>query len=282
MRIVYTSDLHLPNSPWNPKALKLMVTRATELRPDILVLVGDMGNGPRDVDRALASFASLPARKLFVPGNHDVWLFPDLAASDSGALYRELLPRLCRRHGFHPLWVEPLVVGTVAFVGSLGWYDRSFCDPQLGAPHQAYRRGEWRGVEWMDRRYVRWVRPGRQGEGMADEEVASQMARELDDQIASVKGKARTVVAVVHTCPWEEVLPRSDPPDFYDGFMGSRLLGRVLEKHPEVRLCLGGHKHVGGDWKVGRCVLHRRVLGTVGSEQEVEKKAGQALGILDL
>src|SRR5262249_21149970 len=95
--------------------------------PDVLVLAGDVGAGD-DFGRCLELFDSLPCRKALVPGNHDVWVSADDARGDSLWVYREHLPALSARHGFHYLDAAPLLLpeAGLALAGSMNWYDYSW------------------------------------------------------------------------------------------------------------------------------------------------------------
>ena len=74
MRIAYTSDLHIDVSQRNRDAARYLADAMAESGPDVFVLAGDAGNTLDDLRDALGIFETVAIAKLFVPGNHDVWI----------------------------------------------------------------------------------------------------------------------------------------------------------------------------------------------------------------
>ncbi len=286
MIIAYTSDLHVDVSERNREAAGLVAEAAGELCPDVFVLCGDLGNTLDDLRFALGLFETVSIVKLFVPGNHDVWIENrDGRLLDSRLKYERLIPELCRDTGFHDLGREPLIIGDIGFAGSLGWYDYSFADPRLDLDEDAYWAGRHGDEIWWDRKMTYWVTPAgapaaAAARRMRDPEVCSEMAARLDGDLASIEDGVEDVVAVVHTLPFLAGLPRSDPPYYLDAYTGSEQLGRTLAAHPKVKHCIGGHKHTNGDWAAGGIGIHRRVLGRIEPGDNIRSCANNALGLL--
>lgn len=106
MRIAFTSDLHADVGARNAAALPWAARAAAALAPDVFVLAGDAANDLAALDRTLAAFEALPARKLFVPGNHDLWIESNKSlrrGQDSWHKYVRAIPDVCARRGFHSL-----------------------------------------------------------------------------------------------------------------------------------------------------------------------------------
>jgi predicted phosphohydrolase len=284
LRIAFASDLHRDASPWNEWAIEELARRFVELRPEVTVIVGDLGEGPEAVGPVLERFARVPGLRLFVPGNHDLWVTDGLGSGswDSRRVLDEFLPAVCRECGFHPLWMEAVSLRGVGFVGNLGWYDGSLADPRHPLSPEAYRRGEWEGGEWADRRWTRWLDPGDPSRWLEDDDVVAEMTRRLEQHIRLLGRRVDRIVAAIHTCPTARVVPRSEPPDPMDAYMGSERLGKVLERYERVTHCLGGHKHASGDWDLGGYRLHRRVLGSIRSKETLDRQVGSAVGVLEL
>jgi predicted phosphohydrolase len=298
MRVVYTSDIHVDVSEKNRDAAGTMAGLMQRQRPDVVVVAGDAGNTIHALEETLSCFSRIDARKFFVPGNHDVWIENDDGTLiDSRTKYADRIPDACRRVGFHDLGQEPVVVGDVGFVGSLGWYDYSFADPRLELTEDDYWRGRWGDEVWWDKKMTYWIpgadegNPGAhgawaKGEGtrdrMRDPEVCAEMGERLQQQLLSIEGRVKTIVAVIHTLPFLVGLPRSDPPYYLDAFTGSERLGRVLEAHTRVERCIHGHKHTSGDWTVGRIRAYRRTLGRIEEGDNIGERAACAVGIIDL
>ena len=74
-RIVQLSDLHV-GGDLKRDFVERVVSRANELRPDVIALTGDVGDGfPADLRHDLAPLAQLaaPQGKFFVTGNHEYY-----------------------------------------------------------------------------------------------------------------------------------------------------------------------------------------------------------------
>jgi hypothetical protein len=279
MRITYTSDLHI-DAEHNRPVVEAIAERMSRLSPDVIVVAGDAGNTITDLHEALTIFESIPAARYFVAGNHDVWI----ESGDSGTIEsREKLdvhiPHACRQHGFHDLHTGPDIFDAVAFVGTLGWYDYTFADPRMGLTEDDCWKGLWGDEKWWDREMVLW-RPRGGGEQQRDPEICRELNGRLADHIAAVGGY--DVIAVVHTLPFLDTLPRSEPPYYLDAFTGAARLGETLLACPRLKTHIGGHKHLVGDWRIGHVNSHRRPLGRVAADADIAATADAALGVVEL
>ena len=293
MRVVFTSDLHIDASEKHCDAVSAIADAARKHGPDVVVIAGDAGNTIAALEETLSCFSRIDARKFFVPGNHDVWIeTEDGVLIDSRAKYAKRIPDVCRRMGFHDLGQGPFVAGGVGFVGSLGWYDYSFADPRLGLTEDAYWRGRYGDEIWWDKKMTYWMPSRRAGaavdagdlpaERMRDPEVCSEMCERLEAHLRAIEGRVDTIVAVIHTLPFPVGLPRSDPPYYLDAYTGSERLGRILEAHPKVEHCIHGHKHLSGEWTVGRIRVYRRTLGRIDEDADIEGYVAKAIGLIDV
>ncbi|GIX47564.1 MAG: serine/threonine protein phosphatase [Candidatus Tectimicrobiota bacterium] len=247
MRLAFTSDLHTDHHPANRAAWQAMVARLTADPPDVFVCCGDVAADERCFGMTLLALRHLPCVKLFVPGNHDVWVrqrhWVERGVT-SERKYYELLPALCREAGFHPLWLEPYVHGEVAFCGTMGWYDYSLrnraFDAQLSL--NDYRRKRYRELVWSDRRYVVWPAAGRP---LSDEQLAGRLVQALGQQLLWARRRARRLVVVTHMLPFQAMVTHRQalPADYFSAFMGCSALGEAIQQVPEVALALAGHTH---------------------------------------
>ena len=288
LRIAYTSDLHIDVSKENREGVAAVAGLVRDARPDVLIVAGDAGNTMKALEEALSLFEGIDTRKLFVAGNHDVWIESEGGGLvDSRTKYERRIPEACGRRGFHDLGREPVVIGDIGFVGSLGWYDYSFADPRLGLGEDEYWKGR-RGEEiWWDKKMTYWVpAPGAPDRGLRervrDPEVCREMTARLEKDLRAVEGRVAKIVAVIHTLPFFVGIPRSDPPYFLDAYTGSSAIGETLRAHEKVAHCIHGHKHSCGDWSVGDLRLCRRALGRIEEGGEGEGRAAQAVGIISL
>src|SRR5262249_17424365 len=156
-----TADLHWGSHARGDEATLLLASFLKQLRPDVLVLAGDIGAG-RHYEPCLALFDDLACQKALVPGNHDIWVEADDSRGDSLKVYREHLPKLSARHGFHYLDQGPMLIADaeLGMVGSINWYDYSWSvsalreittDWEKRLKHKVFSRGRHN-----DARYIRW------------------------------------------------------------------------------------------------------------------------------
>ncbi len=286
MKIAYSSDLHMDVSIHHPPIVRRMAEIMADAAPDVVILAGDVSNSLKIMESVLSYFSRIEATKLFVPGNHDLWFEPGAGfgeGSDSGEKYASLVPALCERMGFIDIGQGPFYVQNVAFVGSIGWYDYSFADPRLKISKEEYQRGIYEEQLWWDSKMISWCRfPRADEEGLSDEEICNGMVKKLDAHLSEAEKHVDRIVTVVHTCPFVELFPRSDPPYFLDAYTGSEKIGDVLQKHPKVEICITGHKHQNGDWEIGGLRVHRRILGAVSPGDSVEERARDAVGFIEI
>ncbi len=93
MKLYAISDLHVGFKE-NRAAL-----RALPAHPDDwLILCGDLGDTPQQLDLALEVLAAKFAQLIWVPGNHELWTVPRATGSRGVERYAELV-ELCRKRG---------------------------------------------------------------------------------------------------------------------------------------------------------------------------------------
>jgi predicted phosphohydrolase len=276
--IVVTADLHY-NIPRSREPARRLAADACGSGGDALVLVGDTaGADTAPLRDGLRLFADFPGRKLLVPGNHCLWCRD---GEDSLQRYERVLPEVAAEEGFALLDHEPVVLGDVGLVGSIGWYDYSFREESLGIPEPFYRakvapgaaealpehrqlveahrpqldeRQYALGARWMDGAHVRLP--------MSDEQFLARLCDTLERQMEHLARRAERIVAFVHHLPFRELVPRNRPDRFAfaAAFMGSERLGEVLLAQPKLTHVYCGHSH----WP-GRCRLGGVEVVNVGS-----------------
>ena len=267
MRLAYTSDLHSDLSPRNRDLVGAIAERAAALLPDVFVVAGDVADTAAAVGRTLRTLAPVPGLKLYLPGNHDLFVEADPGrplAATSRDKYEWILPRVAAEAGFGYLGLEPVRAGAMALVGVTGWYDFTLRDPGLNgaASTHSYRAGEWRGTRAFDRGHVFWPRAGGQrfpgehpasrgGDWAGDEEICAVMLSRLEAQLERVR-EARAVVAVIHVLPFAELVVRGAFGElaFFDAYLGSSRFGERLRREASVRAVISGHLHRDADLRI--------------------------------
>lgn len=260
MRLVFTSDLHADLGGRNADLLEPLAAHVAGLRPDVFVVAGDVAERAEVVADALACFAAVPGTKLFLAGNHDLYVEGEAALArgeNSRVKFERLLPAAAARAGFGYLGLEPFVAGGIALVAVPGWTDFALRDPRLDpvvALHH-YRAGAWRDVRAYDRGQVLWPRRGAVpppgstpavplGDWAGDEEIDDHMLTLLEAQLAAVR-TARRLVGITHVLPCADFVQRGafGASPFHDGWLGSARLGARLRREARLAALVCGHLH---------------------------------------
>ena len=261
MRLAYVSDLHSDLSGRNHDLLAELVALARAARPDVFLVAGDLAEKSSDVAASLERLADIPALRLYLAGNHDLFVEGDSQrpeTANSRDKFETILPRVAAAAGFDYLGLEPVHCGDIAIVGVPGWYDFSLRDPGFDAVADVsvYRTGVWRGTRAYDRGHVFWPRRDTRntagahpaaggGDAWAgDEEICAAMLERLQAQLAAVR-TAPTVLAAVHVLPCLDLVQRGAFGEipFFDAYLGSSRLGECLEGAGNVRVVVSGHLH---------------------------------------
>jgi predicted phosphodiesterase len=287
MRIAYTSDVHTDAGPANAALLPALARRARALRPDVLVIAGDVAERAAQVESTLAHFTSIAARRLFVPGNHDLYAEPDWTSFDK--LY-ERLPAVASRAGFECPHMHPIVHEGVGFLGTPGWFDYSLRDPKLDVvvSMEQYRAGIWRSQRAYDRGHMDWRRckavdpPALDAQG--DEAVVEHLLARLASQRESVAA-AHVVLGIVHVLPAPGLAPPHafGPSAFHEAWLGSEKFGALLQEDPRLQVILTGHLHRALDTHVGTIrILSSPVGRRRDSDADLDQVAAQCIGLLEV
>jgi Icc-related predicted phosphoesterase len=258
MRLLVTADLHY-NHPRSRPLAEALIDEMNAAGGDVLLVVGDTGVADGDsIEQCLSRFR-FDGPKLLVAGNHELWTQRD----DSHAIYARELPERARQLGWRWLEDEPLVLGDVGFVGSIGWYDYTFADPSLRIPRIFYARkvspaaarmlpeiyadlldhipppggsADELVARWNDGRFVKLHR--------SDDQFLQELCQKLESQLDAMQN-VRSIVAAIHHVPFAQLLPPvlRRQLAFARAFLGSPKLGEVLQRYENVRRVLCGHSH---------------------------------------
>jgi len=246
LRIALTADLHYGIRTSGDAATQQLVAHLAETPPDLLLIAGDIGAGD-DFERCLDLFAGLPSRKALVPGNHDVWVTADDRRGDSLRVYREHLPAICGRCGFHYLDHGPLGLldSDLAICGSMNWYDYSWSIEQLKPIasdwEQRLRTKRFTCGRHNDFNYVRWQH--------TDESFTREAVATLEHHIDEARDAVGSMLVVTHHPPFRAL--NYPPPAvralddlLWEAFAGNTRLEEVLRARAErIPLAFCGHTH---------------------------------------
>lgn len=261
LRIAVTSDLHVDLAkPWTPEDVARSIAEyCASLEPDLFIVAGDISADTGAFRNALRIFSlEYGLRTAIVPGNHDLWAEPDVQAfRDSSFRHNELLRWICDEAKVHPLWLEPLFLDGVRFVGTYGHYDYSFCPEELADPRffECKRIGQ---TVWNDLHYMWWGEFATKGQFrptvLDDRALFQALLERFETQLTTPtpnNDPVRMTVAVIHTVPFAQCLKWTGDPgyDAWSAFLGGRALGETLQKH-DVAVAIYGHTHHNNDLEI--------------------------------
>lgn len=237
MKIGLISDLHIEATKANKEIVPYLINAIKAADLDIFVLAGDVTPKLSEFYEILAEFAKaeLTCKKLFVPGNHDIWVAKN--ANMTSEQKCGILSEICQDHDFHSLIDTPDVVGETGFCGTIGWYDYTFAPEGYDFTAEQYAEKQMMGTVWSDKRYANWQD--------TDENVTHRFAKELGQQIESLKDKVKRIIVVTHHVPFRECIRYRGklPWDYFQAFMGSEALGKACLREPLVTHVFFGHAH---------------------------------------
>ena len=237
MKIGLISDLHTEATEANRAIVPFLIDAIKAAELDVFILAGDVTPKLSEFYEVLGEFdkARLTCLKLFVPGNHDIWVSKD--ANMTSIQKCKILSEICQDHGFYSLMDAPYIAEKVGFCGTIGWYDYTFAPEGHDFSTEDYAKKQLMGTIWSDAQYAKWMD--------TDQNVAHRFEAKLDKQIAFLKEKVQRIVVVTHHVPFRECIHyRGELPwDYFRAFMGSEGLGTVCLREPLVTHVLFGHAH---------------------------------------
>ena len=212
MKVGICSDIHVHRHDQTDAIQELIAHVNAQRDLDLLICAGDLSHCTAEV-RAFLQSITLDCPRVWLPGNHDLWVIDAESESDtSDSRYRVMLPALSDAAGWHYLPSGPLSLAgeRIAVVGTTGWFTDS-----------GY--SEWFDADADER----------------DQELATRFASELEHNIAAVEASVRLIV-VTHHVPHPGCLPQGDP---RNGEHSVRI-AEVIARHADrIELVVHGHKH---------------------------------------
>ncbi len=216
MRVFAVSDIHIDfeaNASW------ISGLSRDDYQDDVLILAGDVADGPALLERCFRELAARFRKVLFVPGNHDLWVLDRETVTSFDKF--EVVCRLAEDAGVS---MQPYRVDSLAIVPLLGWYDYSFGPP---SPDLFDR--------WMDYHACRWPA------GFGVSEVTQHF---LDMNAAVLNDRHETTISFSHFLPRIDLMPDFIPPvhRILYPVLGSALIEEQVRRLMP-RIHVYGHSH---------------------------------------
>ncbi len=220
MRIFSISDLHIDfeeNFKW------LNNLSAYDYQDDILIIAGDITDDRLRLKTAFKLLTQCFKHLLFVPGNHDLWVFRRETKDSLTAFYE--VEKIAADYG---IITEPRTFGNTCIVPMLGWYDYSF-----GIPSQSLYSS------WVDFRACQWP---------TDFDIEDITRFFLERNEKAFPSKRSSVITFSHFLPRIDLMPKFVPGKVRLIFpvLGTRLLERQLRQF-NSQIHIYGHSHLNRD-----------------------------------
>jgi predicted phosphohydrolase len=246
LRVVVTSDTHY--QPHFAAILEQFVDELVELKPDCLVVAGDVGEGVEHFENMLTLLEKLPCPRLILTGNHDLW---KNNGKNSQELFETVLPKITRDHGAIWLEGENWIKDGLGICGTNGWYDYSARDPSLSFGIEDYVKLKANYI--VDGSLVLWK--------WSDIEFSNMIGDAFEQRLAQLEtdSSVRKVLVVTHVPPFEEGIVRKPNKlhwNFSNAYFGNFTLGQRIQKYSRVTRVISGHTHVGKNAQIGSIDMH--------------------------
>ncbi|KNY26397.1 metallophosphoesterase [Pseudobacteroides cellulosolvens] len=292
MKVAYTSDIHADITLNNSRLIPFLVKRIEDINPDVFVIAGDISNSLESLDNTLKLFSELSCLKVMVPGNHDVWVESNNSVRkgrDSFYKYRQAIPQVCQQNGFSYPITEPIIIGSTAIIGNIGWYDYSLADIRLESLYSFndYAKGTFEEGTWNDTKYAVWLKSPNSSywkdrlKALTNNMVFEMLFDELKNSVQNMPDNIGKLLVVLHTAPFKECIIPKDEPSPFDAYEGSTKIGEFIKsvsKNREVSIIFG-HRHKKLFLDMGNIKLYRSPVGYLGESQtDYEKIAREVIG----
>jgi Icc-related predicted phosphoesterase len=269
MKIFAIADIHIEGKNKN-KAYQLpdIISKKNYNKNDVLVIAGDISPFIGSFHKYLSLFKKIQINKLFVAGNHDIWVNKE---GDSKHKYYTQLKEAVLDAGFCYLDSNPIIINQIGFIGNIGWYDYSFKQNNLYLLDNcnfircknnqiikwddlndedysekilcSINNGKYQiFTSWNDRIYINWE--------YRDKEFADICYNKIKDDFDLIDPYAKEIVFISHHIHFYECIVQKKIPewDFNNAFMGCKVIGDLIKTNQKVSKIIFGHSHVRGKW----------------------------------
>lgn len=218
MRIFALSDLHVDYSANKQWVANLSTS---DYRDDVLIVAGDISDFVPLLVWCMSALAARFSKVLYVPGNHDLWVYRDGSQQTSLDKFRQLQEVIGNCGGS----MQPFHCNDLSVIPLLSWYDYSFGEPTAELISM-----------WMDYYACRW--PGHYS--MPD---VAEYFHKLNTPALDIVN--RTVISFSHFLPRIDLMPSYIPQKrriLYPILGSSKLEEQIRQLHPAFHIY--GHSHV--------------------------------------
>ncbi|MDX1957585.1 MAG: metallophosphoesterase [Leptospiraceae bacterium] len=256
MKITYISDLHVDISKNNKEILTCLINYLAQNKTDVFIIAGDLANSVKDIHESLTKFKSIECTKIYVPGNHDLWIESKnklKSGFDSSYKYEIELKEIAEKSGFYYPIFEPLIIKDVAFVGTVGWYDYSLRDERLDEKYREedYNQGKFGNTFWSDFTSSIWLKDRDNSDWklrskrLKNDEVFKRVFKQFELTIDLIPMDIKKIVIIIHTAPYANCIERKEEPNPFDAYEGSIEYGKYIELkfNGKKVIFVSGHKH---------------------------------------
>ena len=237
MKIGLVSDLHTDATQANKDLIPFLISAIEDAELDAFILAGDIASSLTEFYDILDQFnqKQLECLKLFVPGNHDIWVNKNGGMTSTQKC--GIISEICQDHDFYSLIDKPYIKDNIGFCGTIGWYDYSFAPKEFNLSIEQYEKKQLNGRIWSDKQYAKWED--------TDQAIAKKFEDQLSTHIASIGDKVERIVVVSHHVPFQQCMRyRGDLSwDYFHAFMGSEGIGEICLKESLITHVFFGHLH---------------------------------------
>ncbi len=225
-RVFALSDIHL-DYPVNVQWLSKL--SLYEYQNDIMILAGDISDATNLLNVCFQILSSRFKKVLFVPGNHDLWVFryqKDLSSLEKFNMVADI----ARSHGVS---MQTFQLDNVSIVPLLSWYDYSF-----GLPGQQLKNS------WMD--YHACVWPDHFDAAAITNHFLAGNEAVIDTALQTASNNPQqTVISFSHFLPRIDIMPHYIPIErqFIYPVLGTHLLEPQIRRL-QSKIHVYGHSHV--------------------------------------
>ncbi len=217
MRVFAVSDIHIDYQE-NRNCVSQLSN--VDYVDDILILAGDVTDEQNLLRQCFAELSRKFRSVLFVPGNHDLWVYREKSLNSFDKLTR--VGEIASEHGIS---MKPLHIESLSIIPLFSWYDFSFAKP-CSKLQQSWT--DFRACVWPDH--------------MQSSDITEFFLEKNND---SLQIRNKTLISFSHFLPRIDLMPAYIPEAYHYLYpvLGTVALERQIRVlNPDIHVY--GHSHV--------------------------------------